>query len=89
MAWKIELTGDARKQLRKLDKPVAARIFAFLEQCVAVLDNPRTLGEPLHGPELHRYWKYRVGNYRIITSIQDEAITILVVRIGHRREVYR
>ncbi|MGH8293350.1 MAG: type II toxin-antitoxin system RelE family toxin [Gammaproteobacteria bacterium] len=89
MAWKIELTDDVRKKLRKLDKPVAARILEFLEQRVAVLDNPRTLGDPLRGPELRSYWKYRVRNYRVIAWIRDEAVTVLVVRIGHRREVYR
>ncbi|MGH8400045.1 MAG: type II toxin-antitoxin system RelE family toxin [Gammaproteobacteria bacterium] len=89
MAWKIELTEVARKQLRKLDKPVAVRILNFLEQRIAVLENPRTLGDPLRGPELGRYWKYRVGDYRVITSIHDESITILVISVGHRSEVYR
>ncbi|MGH8370663.1 MAG: type II toxin-antitoxin system RelE family toxin [Gammaproteobacteria bacterium] len=89
MAWKIELTEVARKQLRKLDKPVAVRILNFLEQRIAVLENPRTLGDPLRGPELGRYWKYRVGDYRVITSIHDESITILVISVGHRRDVYR
>lgn len=89
MAWKIELAGSALKQLRKLDRPVAKRILDFLESRVAVLVDPRSIAEPLHGPELRRYWKYRVGDYRIIASIQDEAITILVVRIGHRSDVYR
>ncbi|HVA56184.1 MAG TPA: type II toxin-antitoxin system RelE/ParE family toxin [Gammaproteobacteria bacterium] len=65
------------------------RILNLLEQRIAVLENPRTLGDPLRGPELGRYWKYRVGDYRLIASIQDESITILVVTIGHRREVYR
>lgn len=89
MAWRIELADAALKQLRKLDRPVAARILEFLERRVAVLDDPRSLGETLHGPELGRYWKYRVGDYRIVTHIQDQTVTILVVRIGHRREVYR
>lgn len=67
----------------------ARRILRYLQDRVAPLDDPRSLGEALHGPELGRFWKYRVGDYRVIASIEDAAITILVVRVGHRRDVYR
>jgi len=55
---------------------------------LATLDDPRSLGEPLAG-RLSGFWKYRVGNYRIIASIEDTRVLILIVRIGHRRAVYR
>ena len=56
---------------------------------MAPLADPRTIGEALTGPEIGRFWKYRVGDYRLICDIQDERIVILVVRVGHRRNVYR
>lgn len=89
MAWKIELSVHAQKTLRNLDRQVTKRIVTFLEERVSLLDDPRSLGEALRGPELGKYWKYRVGDYRIITDIQDKHITIIVLRIGNRREVYR
>ena len=61
----------------------------FLSQRVAKLDDPRSIGEALHGSQLGEFWKYRVGDYRIISSIDDGAVRILVVRIGNRRYVYR
>lgn len=89
MAWKIKFSDTARRQLHKTDKSVATRVVRFLEGRVAQLGDPRTIGEALHGPELDRYWKYRVGAYRIIAQIQDKEVTILVVRLGHRGDVYR
>lgn len=89
MAWRIDFDPAVEKELRKLGRGTATRILRFLQERVAGLDDPRSLGEPLHGPELGRFWKYRVGDYRIIAAIRDQAITILVVRVGHRRDVYR
>ena len=89
MVWRIELADSAAKQLRKLDRQLAARILTFLRDRVAQLDDPRSVGEALHGKELGAFWKYRVGDYRIIADIDDGAVTIMVVRIGNRREVYR
>ena len=89
MAWRIELGGEAKKELAKLDKPVAKRITAFLRERVAVLDDPRSIGEALKGSALGEFWKYRVGEWRIVCSIEDGVMLVLVVRIGHRREVYR
>lgn len=89
LAWRIEFDPRVEKELKKLGQDPAKRILRFLRERVAVLDDPRTLGEPLHGPELGRFWKYRVGDYRLIAAIRDQAITILIVRIGHRRDVYR
>ena len=89
MAWKVELDPAAARELDKLDAQHARRILAFLHERVASLDDPRSIGEALKGSRLGIYWKYRVGDYRVISSIEDGALRILVVRIGNRREVYR
>ncbi|MCX7673837.1 MAG: type II toxin-antitoxin system RelE/ParE family toxin [Thiobacillaceae bacterium] len=89
MAWRIEYLRSARKDVEQLDRPTAQRIRNFLEVRLAHLDDPRAIGEALKGSTLGSLWKYRVGDYRIIASIEDEAVRILVVRIGHKREVYR
>ena len=75
--------------MSKLDLQVARPIPVFLHDRVAVLDDPRSIGESLKGTKLDEFWKDRVGDYRIIANIEDSAVWILVVRIGHRREVYR
>ena len=89
MAWQIEYDPQARKELRKLDKQVAQRIIPFLGERVALLEDPRSIGEALHGPKLGDRWKYRVGDYRIIADIEDKILRVYVLRIGNRREVYR
>ncbi len=89
MAWKVELDPAAVRELDKLDPQATRRILAFLHGRVAVLDDPRSIGQALKGSRLGEFWKYRVGDYRIISSIEDNALCILVVRIGNRREVYR
>lgn len=89
MAWRIEFDDSARNGLARLDKQIARRITAFLRERVAVPDDPRSIGDALKGSRLGEFWKYRVGDYRTIGSIEDGALRILVVRIGNRREVYR
>ena len=89
MAWRIEIDDKAKKDLAGLDKTQAKRITAFLRERIATLDDPRSIGEALKGSKLGAFWKYRVGDYRIISSIEDGALRVLVVRIGNRREVYR
>lgn len=89
MAWLIEFDKEAEKELKKLDKQIARRITTFLRERVATLANPRSIGEALTGSTLGNYWKYRVGDYRIIADIQDAKICVQIVRIGNRREVYR
>ncbi len=89
MAWKIDLDPAAARELDKLDPQIARRILAFLNERVAPVDNPRSIGEALKGSRLGEFWKYRVGDYRIIANIEDRALRVLVVRIGSRREVYR
>jgi len=89
MAWKVEIDPSAVRELRKIDQQQARRILTFLHERVALLDDPRSIGQALKGSRLGSYWKYRVGDYRIISSIEDAALRILVVRIGNRRDVYR
>ena len=89
MAWTIEYTESARKQLRKLDKPMARRIVDFMDERIATQNDPRSHGEALTGPMLGTYWRYRVGDYRIICDIEDGALRVLVIEIGNRREIYR
>lgn len=88
MGWRIELSGDARKQLQKLGRTEAKRIVQFLHQRVEPLDDPRQLGKALKGP-LSELWRYRVGDYRLICELRDEALLVLVLRVGHRNRVYR
>ncbi len=88
MAWKVELSALAQKNLDQLDPQTARRMLSFLFERVEHLDDPRSIGEALKGSKLGEFWKYRVGDYRIISNIEDGALRILVVKIGNRREVY-
>jgi len=89
MAWAIEYGKEAAKEIAGLDRQIAQRILKFMGNRVAKLENPRTIGEALTGSTLGDYWKYRVGDYRIIAEIQDAKLIVQVVRVGNRREVYR
>ena len=86
--WRVEISRTAEKQIQKLDRTAQASIIRFLRERVQVADNPRELGKPLHRDK-GGLWRYRVGDYRLICDIQDERITMLVVRVGHRKDVYR
>ncbi len=88
MVWKVELDSAAEKELGKLDRQIAIRILKFLNERLAKSDDPRLLGESLKG-RFEEYWKYRVGDYRVICNILDSTLTVIVVKIGNRREVYR
>ncbi len=89
MAWTIEFRAKAEKQLQRLATRDAARIISFLEDRLAAHENPRELGIALKGHALGGYWRYKVGDYRIICDIQDQRLVVLVVEVGHRRDVYR
>jgi mRNA interferase RelE/StbE len=89
LAWSIEYDAAAKKDLSNLDNQIARRIVSFMRDRVATLENPRTIGHALAGSELGQLWRYRVGDYRILCDIQDRKLIVLVVQIGHRREVYR
>ncbi len=88
MAWAIEFDPAARRELNKLDAVISRRILKFLLERVAKLDDPRRIGERLQG-KLHHLWKYRVGDYRILCSFKQEVLVVLVLEVGHRREVYK
>ena len=89
MAWRVEFDPAAAKELGKLERQVASRILAFLNSRIAILDDPRCVGEALKGSKLGDFWKYRIGDYRVIAKIEDETVKILVIKIGNRKEVYR
>ncbi len=89
MAWKIKFSTAAERELDKLNPEIAKRILSFLNSRVSVLDNPRNIGQALKGSKLGEFWRYRVGDYRIVVSIEDLNLSILVVKIGNRKEVYR
>lgn len=89
MAWNVELSESADRELSKLDPQHRRRILKFLQERVARLEDPRSLGEALRGSRLGEFWKYRVGDYRLIARIEDDRLMVLVLRVGHRREIYR
>jgi mRNA interferase RelE/StbE len=89
LGYKVEFDPAAVKDLKQLDQQIQRRLVTFLRDRVATLDNPRSIGEALAGATLGNYWKYRVGDWRIVCDIQDKRIIVRVLRIGNRREVYR
>ncbi|HET9399535.1 MAG TPA: type II toxin-antitoxin system RelE/ParE family toxin [Candidatus Acidoferrales bacterium] len=89
MAYRVEFAESAERELKKLDPQPRIRILEFLRDRVAKLDGPRAIGKALKGSELGEFWRYRVGELRLICRIEDERVLILVLRIGHRREIYR
>jgi mRNA interferase RelE/StbE len=89
MAWKVELSAEADRELSKLDAQHRTRILKFLQNRVAMLDDARSIGQGLRGSRLGEFWKYRVGPYRLICKIENDRLLVLVLRIGHRREIYR
>lgn len=88
MAWTIEYSEAAKRSLKRLDRQAAKRIMDFMDTRVAVADNPRRIGKALQEP-LDRYWAFRVGDYRAICELRDEVLHVLVLKIGHRSDVYR
>lgn len=88
MAWRVEFTSTAEKQIATLDRQPQAKILHFLKERVRTAENPRQLGKALHG-ETRGLWRYRVGDYRIICEIRDEENEVKVLVVGHRKEIYR
>ncbi|MER8696786.1 type II toxin-antitoxin system RelE/ParE family toxin [Mesorhizobium opportunistum] len=86
MAWTLEYARSARKFFEKLDPKTRHRIRDFIENGIAALDNPREAGKALKGP-LATFWRYRVGDYRIICDVQDSRLVVLVITIGHRGDI--
>jgi mRNA interferase RelE/StbE len=89
VGWTIEYVRSARKFITKLDSQNQARIHSFLQERLLSLQDPRQLGDALQGARLGNFWRYRVGDFRIICDLQDHRLVVLVVEIGHRRDVYR
>jgi len=89
LVWAIEFDEAAKKELAKLDRQVARRLLDFLTQRVISFKDPCSVGQALKGSKLGEFWKYRVGDFRIIAKIQDQKMIILVLRVGNRREIYR
>ena len=87
MAWIVEYTDFATSKLESIDKTMADRIKKYLDEKIATDLNPRRLGKSLHG-NLSGYWRYRVGDYRIICEIHDEEVIVLVIDVGHRSRIY-
>ena len=87
MVWKIKFSEFSQKQIKKLDKPIAKKILTYLRNRVAMQKDVRVLAKPL----LHDksgLWRYRVGNYRIICKIEEKELIVLVIRLGHRKNIY-
>ena len=87
MVWIIKFDPRAKKELKKLDRSVQQRILTYLKNKVAVEENPRRFGANLKGDK-SGLWRYRIGNYRVICQLIDENMTVLVVKVGHRKAVY-
>ncbi len=85
--FKLQYSKTAVKQLTKLDAKTREIIYSWIDKNLNNCVNPRTYGKPLTGDK-KGLWRYRVGNYRIVAKIIDKDVTILIVEIGHRREVY-
>jgi mRNA interferase RelE/StbE len=88
LAWKVEVSDVAERQLRKLDRPIQVRILDWLEERIQGSKNPRHFGKPLKG-DYAGFWRYRIGDYRVLCDIQDEKVVVLVLTIGHRRMALR
>ncbi len=89
MNWTIDYTTDVQRSIRNIDPQTCERIRFHLHERIASLDDPRQIGQVLDGSELGNFWRCRIGDYRIICDIRDNKLVVLVIEIGHRREVYR
>ncbi len=87
MAWRVEFEADADREMQRLGEVVSARIARYLRTRLATSEDPRRFGQPLRA-DLHGYWRYRVGDYRLIARIIEDRVLVMIVRIGHRRDVY-
>ncbi len=87
MQYKVIFTEEAKKELKKLDKHIASLIIGWIEKNLQNTENPRQHGKGLVANKMGQ-WRYRIGDYRLICEIQDEQITILVLEVGHRKNIY-
>ena len=88
MGYSVDYTPKAEKQISKLDMPVQKRIYGWINKNLENCEDPTTFGKRLT-QNLKGYWSYRIGDYRIIADIQDDKVLIIIVEVGHRREIYK
>ncbi len=88
MTWKIEFDAGVEKDLKKLGHIAQKQILKYIKEKIIPSDNPRAFGKPLSG-DLNGIWRYRVGDYRLLAKIEDEQFVVLVIHVGHRKDVYR
>jgi mRNA interferase RelE/StbE len=89
MGYSVLVTSEGQRCIEKLDKVARLRVLSFLRDRLPKLEDPRSIGEALKGNKYGDLWKYRVGDYRIFAKIEDLRIVVLVLSVGHRREVYK
>lgn len=87
MMYQVVFTDKALKKLRKIDKSIARMILGWVRKNLENCDNPRKHGKALVGNHAGS-WRYRVGDYRLIAEIQDDKIIILILSVGHRKNIY-
>lgn len=87
MRYRVEFTKKSLKQLKKMDKQTSAMILGWIRKNLDDCINPRLFGKSLTA-NLSEKWRYRIGNYRLISKIEDQRIVILILEIGHRRDIY-
>ncbi len=88
MVWQIEFDSEAEIDLRKIDREIQRRILRYLREKIATEKDPRRFGAPLRR-ELSGMWKYRLGDYRLICRIEDNKVVVYVIRVGHRKDIYK
>lgn len=88
MPWIVRITRTAEKQIERLDRQAQRRIVDFLRERVAGAADPRLTGKPLRGDKAG-LWRYRVGDYRLICRIEDQELVVMVLQVGHRKEIYQ
>ena len=89
MVWIVEIDPSARKTLKNIEFQHANRILRFLFERIAYLEDPRSIGEALKGKRFKELWKYRVGDYRLVCNLEDGTCTVIVLKVGDRKEIYR
>ena len=87
MAWRVEFDIRAEKELAALDKQIQREIVRYLRERIATEEDPRRFGKALRGG-LQGLWRYRTGDYRLVCQVRDDTLVVMVVRVGHRKEVY-
>jgi mRNA interferase RelE/StbE len=87
MIWQVKFDDRASKELRKLDQQSQKRILIWIRENLATSESPRRKGKSLKG-SMKGLWRYRIGDYRIISQIKDDEVLILIVRVGHRKDIY-